>query len=290
MKRAIREHLRDFIAIGGLIVLAALTAGVILSQQRLKLPDWVPVLGSDRFELKAEMSTAQAVTPGQGQTVNIDGIKVGDIEQGRPGQRQGRGDDAARQQVRRPDPHRRLVPAAAADGLQDMTLDLDPGSPDKPTVPDGFTVSERQHGSQRPARRDPRFARRRHAGLPQAPRQRRRRGSGRQARQELCGRPEAAHSARSGSGEDQRRPRQAPQERRPLDHDLQARLWRARHQRLPPRRLRDELQRGPRLLRQGAGLAARLASRSCRRRCARLARRWHPASASRTPSARRRPR
>jgi phospholipid/cholesterol/gamma-HCH transport system substrate-binding protein len=54
---------------------------VILSQQQQPYPSWVPILGDDRFELKAELSTAQAVTPGQGQTVNIAGVKAGDISQ-----------------------------------------------------------------------------------------------------------------------------------------------------------------------------------------------------------------
>ncbi len=53
----------------------------ILSQQQQPYPSWVPFLGDERFELKAELSSAQAVTPGQGQTVNIAGVKVGDISE-----------------------------------------------------------------------------------------------------------------------------------------------------------------------------------------------------------------
>lgn len=79
MKKAIRDHLRDFIAIGALLVAGLFVAGYILSQQQQPYPSWIPILGDDRFELKAELSTAQAVTPGQGQTVNIAGVKVGDI-------------------------------------------------------------------------------------------------------------------------------------------------------------------------------------------------------------------
>ena len=78
VRRAIREHLRDFVAIGVLLVLAIVTTGVILVSRRP-----LPVLGSrpgqDSFELKAEFSTAQAMTPGQGQTVTIAGIKVGSV-------------------------------------------------------------------------------------------------------------------------------------------------------------------------------------------------------------------
>ena len=66
VKRAIREHLRDFVAIAVLVVLALVTTGVILAQQQPSFPSWVPILGQDHFELKAEFTTAQAVTPGTG--------------------------------------------------------------------------------------------------------------------------------------------------------------------------------------------------------------------------------
>jgi phospholipid/cholesterol/gamma-HCH transport system substrate-binding protein len=79
MRRAIREHLRDFIAIAALLVFGLAVTGYILSQQQQPYPSWVPFLGDDRFEVKAELQTAQAVTPGQGQTVNIAGVKAGDI-------------------------------------------------------------------------------------------------------------------------------------------------------------------------------------------------------------------
>ena len=39
----------------------------------------MPVLGTDFFELNAEFSTAKSVTPGQGQTVTIAGVDVGEI-------------------------------------------------------------------------------------------------------------------------------------------------------------------------------------------------------------------
>jgi phospholipid/cholesterol/gamma-HCH transport system substrate-binding protein len=81
MRRAIREHLTDFIAIAALLLFGILVTGYVLSQQEQPYPSWIPFLGDDRFELKAELSTAQAVTPGQGQTVNIAGVKAGDITQ-----------------------------------------------------------------------------------------------------------------------------------------------------------------------------------------------------------------
>ena len=39
----------------------------------------MPVLGQDFTEVEAELSSAQAVTPGQGQTVNVAGVEVGEI-------------------------------------------------------------------------------------------------------------------------------------------------------------------------------------------------------------------
>ena len=79
MKKALRTYTRDFIALLllGAIGIAALF--IILSQQASALPPWFPFLGEDRFELKTELQTAQAVTPGQGQTVNLSGVKVGDV-------------------------------------------------------------------------------------------------------------------------------------------------------------------------------------------------------------------
>ena len=76
---AIRKHWLDFLAIIGLLIVALAVSSVILSKQRLALPAWVPIVGQDFFEIEAEMSTAQAVTPGQGQTVNIAGVEVGEI-------------------------------------------------------------------------------------------------------------------------------------------------------------------------------------------------------------------
>jgi phospholipid/cholesterol/gamma-HCH transport system substrate-binding protein len=72
--------MRDFLA----AVLHALVAlGVtsyILSQERFHLPSWVPVVGSDFYKLNVELQTGQAVVPGQGQTINIAGVKVGDVQ------------------------------------------------------------------------------------------------------------------------------------------------------------------------------------------------------------------
>jgi phospholipid/cholesterol/gamma-HCH transport system substrate-binding protein len=76
MTVAIRKHLRDFIAIALLLIVGIAAAYVIVQNQRLR----IPVLEERPFELKAEFQTAQAVVPGQGQTLRVAGVKVGDVE------------------------------------------------------------------------------------------------------------------------------------------------------------------------------------------------------------------
>jgi phospholipid/cholesterol/gamma-HCH transport system substrate-binding protein len=75
----IERYRTAFIAVVTMIVLAAGTAGYILAHERLAVPAWVPVIGRESFVLKGEFSTAQAVTPGQGQSVTIAGAKIGEI-------------------------------------------------------------------------------------------------------------------------------------------------------------------------------------------------------------------
>ncbi len=75
MATAIRKHLRDFIAIAALLVLAVAITGYIVQKQRLR----IPVLEEKPFELKAEFTTAQAVVPGQGQSIRVAGVKIGDV-------------------------------------------------------------------------------------------------------------------------------------------------------------------------------------------------------------------
>jgi phospholipid/cholesterol/gamma-HCH transport system substrate-binding protein len=81
MRRAIQTHLRDFVALLLLLVIAIGVSGFILGHQRLYLPAWVPGVGTDFYKVNAEFSTAQAVVPGQGQTVDIAGVPVGEIGQ-----------------------------------------------------------------------------------------------------------------------------------------------------------------------------------------------------------------
>ena len=139
MRRAIREHLRDFVAIAVLLILAVVTTGIILASQTTLLPGWIPLIGDNKFELKAEFSSAQAVTPGQGQTVTIAGINVGQVS----GSELDSGRAIVTMQVDNkyaelihPDASLLLRPRT---GLQDMTIQVDPGTRGKP-VEEGTTL------------------------------------------------------------------------------------------------------------------------------------------------------
>ncbi len=139
MKRAIREHLRDFVAIGVLAVLAVVTTGAILVRQQANFPSWVPIVGQSHFELKAEFSSAQAVTPGQGQTVDLSGVKIGSVQ----GVNLENGVAVVTMNI---DP--KYAPLIHTDaslllrprtGLQDMTIEIDPGQKGQ-EVQEGSTV------------------------------------------------------------------------------------------------------------------------------------------------------
>ena len=71
MKRAIRVHRIDFLAILSLIVLAVLVVGYILEHQ----PAFT--FGQSYYTVRAQFQDASAVTAGQGQAVTIAGVEVG---------------------------------------------------------------------------------------------------------------------------------------------------------------------------------------------------------------------
>src|SRR4030088_287716 len=77
MKRAIRTHLGDFLAILGLLVISVGVAGYILSHERLRFP----FIDSQPYTINAAFSTGQAFAPGQGQTVVVSGVRVGQVGQ-----------------------------------------------------------------------------------------------------------------------------------------------------------------------------------------------------------------
>jgi phospholipid/cholesterol/gamma-HCH transport system substrate-binding protein len=75
---AVRKHLGDFIALAVLIIIALGVGGYILSQQEGRPK--IPLLEDKPFKLKVALHDAQAVIPGQGQSVRVAGVKVGLIK------------------------------------------------------------------------------------------------------------------------------------------------------------------------------------------------------------------
>jgi phospholipid/cholesterol/gamma-HCH transport system substrate-binding protein len=79
LSRQSRGRRKDTIAI---VVLAL--AGIVMMlgifvQQKASIPSWVPFVGRSFEHVTAEFTSAQAVTPGQGQAVTIAGVEVGKV-------------------------------------------------------------------------------------------------------------------------------------------------------------------------------------------------------------------
>jgi phospholipid/cholesterol/gamma-HCH transport system substrate-binding protein len=139
MKTAIRKHLVDFLAVLGLILISGVVAVEILSNQRLTLPAWVPVVGQDFYEIEAEMSTAQAVTPGQGQTVNVAGVEVGEIKSVKL--REGKAIIGMKIEPRFSRVYRdATVLLRPKTGLKDMVAELTPGTEAAGRLPEGGVI------------------------------------------------------------------------------------------------------------------------------------------------------
>jgi phospholipid/cholesterol/gamma-HCH transport system substrate-binding protein len=139
VRKALRFYSSSFVALIVLVAVGLGTLFVILSQQASALPSWFPILGEDRVELKAELETAQAVTPGQGQAVNMAGVKIGDItavelEDGVAVVTMAVDPEYA--SLIHPDASALLRPRT---GLQDMTLEVDPGTAEG-SIEEGHTI------------------------------------------------------------------------------------------------------------------------------------------------------
>ncbi|HZU61233.1 MAG TPA: MlaD family protein, partial [Solirubrobacteraceae bacterium] len=137
MKRAIKTHLTDFVAIIVLIVLAIVISGYILNHERLALP----FINQSTFPINAEFSSAKAVTAGQGQTVQVSGVVVGSISGVRLSS-----DGNAVVQMSINQQYRHLIHTDASallrpkTGLDDMFVELNPGTPTAPLAKPGFTI------------------------------------------------------------------------------------------------------------------------------------------------------
>jgi phospholipid/cholesterol/gamma-HCH transport system substrate-binding protein len=142
--RGIRDQIERyrtaFISVVTMILLAAGSAGYILAHERLSVPAWVPIIGHESFVLKGEFETAQAVTPGQGQSVTIAGAKIGEISSvelhdGRALVSMNLTPKYAKYIYR--DATALLRPKT---GLKDETVEVSPGSPSTGRVPGGYTI------------------------------------------------------------------------------------------------------------------------------------------------------
>ncbi len=134
MKKAIKDHATDFVAMIALLVVAVGVGGYILANQRLRFP----FVEEKPKTLKAAFSTAQAVTPGQGQTVRVSGIRVGDI--GKVELDEGKAIvefqiDQKYKNLIRTDATALLRPKTA---LKDMFIELQPGDGER--APEGFNI------------------------------------------------------------------------------------------------------------------------------------------------------
>jgi phospholipid/cholesterol/gamma-HCH transport system substrate-binding protein len=128
------------VAIIALLAAALFATTVILIHQRTSLPGWVPLIGTDRFALSAEFTTAQAVTPGQGQSVDIAGIKVGEVS----GVKLEDGHAVVGMDV--DNKYAPLIHENSSlllrpkTGLNDMVVEVDPGTQSSPRVTEGSTI------------------------------------------------------------------------------------------------------------------------------------------------------
>ena len=139
MIRQIKKQGRVFAAIVVLFVVSMGIAGYILSNQRFFLPAWFPLVGTDFYEVETELSTAQAVVPGQGQTVNIAGVKVGEVGEVKLED----GHAVVTMQIR--DKYKPIYKDATIllrpkTGLKDMILALDPGTESAGEVEEGGRI------------------------------------------------------------------------------------------------------------------------------------------------------
>ena len=138
MKRAISIHRRDFIAIIALVVAAIVVTGYIFAHQ----PAFTGVFGlfgKNYYTVTAEFASASAVTSGQGQTVDIAGVEVGQIG----GVKVQDGRAVVTMNIFKkyaPIYRDATVLLRPRTPLKDMYLELDPGTKSAGAVPNGGTL------------------------------------------------------------------------------------------------------------------------------------------------------
>lgn len=75
MIRGVRKYLGNFLTVVGLMLVGTGVAAYILNEQGLRFP----LLDEQPLRLEIELSDAQAVAPGQGQSVRVAGVTIGSI-------------------------------------------------------------------------------------------------------------------------------------------------------------------------------------------------------------------
>jgi phospholipid/cholesterol/gamma-HCH transport system substrate-binding protein len=140
----IARYRTAFISILAMVVFALFVGGYILSNERLSLPGWVPVIGKEYVTLKADFRTAQAVAPGQGQSVTIAGAKIGEIASVQANE----GSALVTMNITPKYAHyiyrNATMLLRPKTQLKDMTVEVDPGTPSAGHVPSGYTIPQSQ--------------------------------------------------------------------------------------------------------------------------------------------------
>jgi phospholipid/cholesterol/gamma-HCH transport system substrate-binding protein len=143
LSRQARGRGKDTIAITVLAFAGIVMTLWIFTQQKASLPSWVPLVGEEFAHITGEFSTAQAVTPGQGQAVDVAGIQIGkvtsvDLENGHAVV--GMNIEPEYMELIHQDASFLLRPKT---GLNDMIIEVDPGSEGEP-IEDGahFTLAQ----------------------------------------------------------------------------------------------------------------------------------------------------
>lgn len=79
LTRQSRGRSKDTTAIVVLAALGVVMTLWIFTQQKASLPSWLPLVGEEFVHVTGDFTTAQAVTPGQGQAVDVAGIQIGKV-------------------------------------------------------------------------------------------------------------------------------------------------------------------------------------------------------------------
>ena len=139
MGQAIKKHVGDFAAIVAVFALALGIAAYIMVNQDAR-PSF-PLIEESPITLEAEFSDAQAVVPGQGQSVRVAGVqvgKIGSVELENGLAIVSMDIEPEYEDLVREDASALLRPRT---GLKDMFVELDPGTKATPAMEEGGRIS-----------------------------------------------------------------------------------------------------------------------------------------------------